>query len=326
MTMRKIAMPVPYKDKDIKIMTKLDNDKRPITGKTNKETLQFMKGRYLVIRDFIPKEIIDFTMDVIKTMEASDSMGGHWIQENDIIFNSPQDSLKKSFGGHTHPAAVALHRYVWEKLKGVIDLDLKETYAYTRKYIRGAYLKSHTDRPSCEVSATLCLDYKSDDGTPWKIWCQPDRDYVDEVHDQDFIYNHTQGRKTHKERIENGAVCVSLEPGDIMLYQGPNIPHWRDYFVGEYSYHMFLHFYNEGGNIRDLPHARTEPKPGMPDPVCVLQYDGRANRYVPCTKMKSEGFDRMMDMWNSKMRNDPEYEDIKLSNYVNNYNWIEENE
>ena len=91
-------MPVPYKDKDIKIMTKLDNDKRPITGKTNKETLQFMKGRYLVLRDFIPKEILDFTMDVIKTMEACDSVGGHWKQEDDIIYNSPKDSLKKSFG------------------------------------------------------------------------------------------------------------------------------------------------------------------------------------------------------------------------------------
>ena len=240
--MRKIAMPVPYKDKDVKIMTKLDNDKRPVTGKTNKETLQFMKGRYLVLKDFIPKEIIDFTMDVIKTMEESNSMGGHWSQESDIIHNSPKDSLYKSYGGHTHPAAVALHRYVWEKLKGVIDLDLKETYAYTRKYVRGAYLKAHTDRPSCEVSATLCLDYKTDDGSPWKIWCQPDRDYVDDAHDQDFIYTHTQG-KTHKERLENGAVSVSLEPGDIMLYQGPNIPHWRDYFVGEYSYHMFLHFF-----------------------------------------------------------------------------------
>ena len=30
--------------------------------------------------------------------------------------------------------------------------------------MRGAYLSPHLDRPSCEISATLCLDYKSDDG------------------------------------------------------------------------------------------------------------------------------------------------------------------
>ena len=36
-------------------------------------------------------------------------------------------------------------------------MDLRETYSYTRKYDRGAYLRAHTDRPSCEISATVCL-------------------------------------------------------------------------------------------------------------------------------------------------------------------------
>ena len=47
-------------------------------------------------------------------------------------------------------------------------MDLRETYSYTSKYVRGAYLGSHTDRPSCEISATLCLDYLTDDNTHGK--------------------------------------------------------------------------------------------------------------------------------------------------------------
>ena len=34
-------------------------------------------------------------------------------------------------------------------------MDLQETYSFSRKYERGAYLKAHADRPSCEISATL---------------------------------------------------------------------------------------------------------------------------------------------------------------------------
>ena len=61
----------------------------------------------------------------------------------------------------------ALHKYVHDKLDDVIDMELGMTYSYTRRYDRGAYLGSHVDRPSCEISATLCLSYQTDDNTPW---------------------------------------------------------------------------------------------------------------------------------------------------------------
>lgn len=316
-------MPVPYDKKDIKIKTYIDGDKRPVTGKTNKETLQFMKNRFVVLKNFVPKDVIDLTMDSWKTFEANPQMMNVVMtRETDIIQQSPEDSLRKSTGGHSFPPAVAMHRYIWEKLKGVIDLDLKETYAYSRKYERGAYLKAHTDRPSCEVSVTMCLDYKTDDGTPWKIWVQPDRDYVDEAGDQERIYNITQN-KPHKQRKEDGAICVSLEVGDILLYQGPNIPHWRDYFVGEYSYHMFLHYYNVGGRITTLPFGSTEVKKGMPDQIGVLDFDGRGDRYEGCSGYRREAFDKFSKFWNAKNAGDPQYDEVKFSEHINYYDHIE---
>lgn len=319
-------MPVPYDKKDVKIRTFVKGDKRPVTGRTNKETIQFMKNRFLVLKNFIPKDVIDMTMDNWKTIENNKAMYKSIMRrEEDIIFESPSNSLYKSDGGHSFPPAVAMHRYVWEKLKGVIDLDLKETYAYSRKYERGAYLKSHTDRPSCEVSVTMCLDYKSDDGKPWKIWVQPDKCYLSESSDQNHIYNITQA-KPHKQRKEDGAVQVSLEVGDLLLYQGPNIPHWRDYFVGDYTYHMFLHFYNVGGGIKDLPHARVDVKPGMPEYVCAIDYDGRANRYESGSDYRRESFDKFSTFWKDITHGDPKYADIDLADYVNNYNHIEVDE
>ena len=29
------------------------------------------------------------------------------------------------------------------------------------------------------------------------------------------------------------------------LVSGPNVVHWRDTFIGDYSYHMFLHYFSD---------------------------------------------------------------------------------
>ena len=52
-----------------------------------------------------------------------------------------------------------------EELSGV---SLLPTYAYFRVYKGGDILKKHKDRPSCEISATLCLGYAAP--KPWPIW------------------------------------------------------------------------------------------------------------------------------------------------------------
>ena len=41
-----------------------------------------------------------------------------------------------------------------EELTGI---ELWATYAFYRVYKQGDILKHHTDRPACEVSATICL-------------------------------------------------------------------------------------------------------------------------------------------------------------------------
>lgn len=248
------------------------------SGKTNKLTREFIENRFVVLRNFIPKDIITMTLDTWKTIENNPNYNSTFFSlEDDIIHDSPKDTLQKSEGCYCFPPAVGLHRWLRDNLRGVIDLRLRETYSYTRKYTRGAYLKAHTDRPACEISTTICLDYKTDDNTPWKIWVQNDRDYLPIAGDQENIYNITQGAPKRDKK----GISVSLEPGDVLLYQGPNIPHWRERLLGDYSYHMFLHFYNEFSEVRHLDGATYSIKPSVPKPEsrCVLDYDGRRNRW-----------------------------------------------
>ncbi len=80
---------------------------------------------------------------------------------------------------------------------------LHPTYAYFRVYKHGDVLKRHTDRPSCEISVSLCLGYNASGS--WPIW------------------------------LEQTGVAKSfaLEPGDGLVYKGVETPHWRDSFAGE---------------------------------------------------------------------------------------------
>ena len=299
----KIAMPVPFDAKTIDYY--ITDEGRKVRGRTNPETWQLVKNRYIVLRDFLPKEIIRFAMDIWK---ADEENGGLYTNQEvkDITYKNPQSSIGKSKGGYCTPWGVALHGFIHNKLKDYIDLDLRETYSYTRRYERGAYLGSHTDRPSCEISATLCLDYQTDDNKPWKIWVRNDKNYANTS--AETVKNESQDLN-HRERVKNNCKSISLEPGDILLYQGPNIPHWRDYLLGEYSYHLFVHFFNASSKmsqIDDFIIGRNHDVETAQEKY-ALELDGRANRWT-----KQQTIEEFAIFDNN-------YYQTEYQNFVNNY-------
>ena len=295
---------------------------KKVSGKTTPETWALWKDRYVVLRNFIPKEIINMRLDAWKTVEQNENWDSAimYREEKDITHMTPDDAINKSKGGYCTPWAVALHRYIRDRLTDVIDMNLKETYSYTRKYDRGAILTSHTDRPSCEISATLCLDYHTDDGKPWKIWVQNDQDYID-FEDNEKLVEITQGVSPRK-RIENGAKCVELEVGDILLYQGPNIPHWRDRLLGDYSYHIFVHFFHQHSKIGMLDDATYVPKDKIGGENIVLEYDGRKNRYETDIDESADRRRKFMDFikwWDNGLYRDTKG---KKGDFCNNYDHL----
>jgi len=331
---------------DKKITQKFKDDftkgkETPYVGKTDQNTIDFVENRYIVLRDFIPKEIITMTMDAWKVIERNPEQHKLYFElEGDIIHDSPKSTLQKSYGSYCFPPAVALHHWLRNALRDVLDLRLKETYSYTRKYQRGAYLKAHTDRPSCEVSTTICLDYKTDDNTPWKIWGNGKQNWILRKQDQEDIWNEVQNIP-HRERLKNGSVRIALEVGDVLVYQGPNMVHWRDYLLGEHSYHMFLHFHNANSEIRKMKDAtyemgwseyagpnkdrygtKLEDTSGVVgEPRSALDYDGRRNRYDTTADkdkiFEKKMFERFTDSYD-------DYSSEELAEHVNNYKWEQE--
>lgn len=114
------------------------------------------------------------------------------------------------------------------------------TYAYARLYAPGEELKVHTDRESCEISATITLGFEGD---VWPIYVG---DYTDDEDSGEEVI--TQQGETkyiiNKSKIE-------MEVGDAVIYRGMDKVHWRrKYKQGQWQAQVFLHYVDQNG-----PHA-----------------------------------------------------------------------
>ena len=94
-------------------------------------------------------------------------------------------------------------------------LKLYPAYTYARIYKKGDILKRHKDRFSCEISTTMNLA-----GDDWPIYLEPSGE---------------TGKK---------GVKVDLNPGDMLVYRGQELEHWREKFKGKECVQVFLHYNN----------------------------------------------------------------------------------
>jgi predicted 2-oxoglutarate/Fe(II)-dependent dioxygenase YbiX len=101
-----------------------------------------------------------------------------------------------------------------------VGRTLLPTYTYARIYRPGEILKKHKDRPSCEISATLTLGY--DAKNVWPIFFD-----------------------------EEKQIPISLEVGELAVYKGCEVLHWRTSFKGNWHVQVFLHYVDANGPYKD---------------------------------------------------------------------------
>lgn len=105
-----------------------------------------------------------------------------------------------------------------EKISGC---ELYPTNSVLRIYQNGGILKKHVDRPTCEYSATLTIGYDATDLYP--IWVQN----------------------------KNESIPIYLDRGDMLVYKGCEVPHWRETFTGRNWIQLFLHYVDANGKFRE---------------------------------------------------------------------------
>ena len=139
----------------------------------------------------------------------------------------------QSFSHYAPWAFESLLETIRPDVEKASKLELYPTYSYARIYYKGAPLEKHTDRYSCEISATVCVEI--DEENPWDIFFET---------------------KTGKE------VCLKMEPGDIAVYRGVELTHWREPYKGRKHIQAFLHYVDVNGPYSAFKYD-TRPMLGM---------------------------------------------------------------
>ena len=146
------------------------------------------------------------------------------------------------FSKYGDPIMDALLSLSHAKMEELTAMELVPTYSYHRLYTKGTELKRHQDRPSCEISTTLCLGYDISNIDASKY---PDYDWP-------MYVKEPSGKE----------VGINMKPGDMIIYRGCDIEHWREPLWANNHAQVFLH-YNEKGGEYDIPFD-GRPLLGMP--------------------------------------------------------------
>jgi len=213
--------------------------------------MSFKKNKYQVIRGAISKELADIGYTYLQISAEAD----HWMLENYVthsgnwlVGNFHDKQVPGSYAKYADRLMETLLIKTIPVMKDKTGLNLIPTYSYTRLYRTGNILNRHKDRPSCEISTTLNLG-----GDSWPI-------FIDPTGADNVI-------KEYEGIIKPGApkgIKVDLKPGDMLIYSGCELEHWREPFQGKLCGQVFLHYNHANGPFAKSNLYDKRPILGIP--------------------------------------------------------------
>ena len=199
----------------------------------------FKKHKYLVIRNAISFELANFAFNYFLMKRDATK----WMHDNNYVseftpgFGTWKDKqIPNTFSCYGDTFMETLMMKVLPVMEKHTALKLLPTYSYTRAYKKGDELKRHKDRPSCQISTTLHLG-----GNEWPIYIDP----------------------TGGDNVPTGN-RVDLKIGDMLVYSGCELEHWREPFKGNVCVQTFLHYNDANGRFGQENIFDKRPMLGIP--------------------------------------------------------------
>ena len=197
-----------------------------------------MIDNYKIVREAISKELAQFVYEyfLMKRQVARKFFDDRYISGYNLdwgVWNDEQ--VPETYSHYGDIAMETLLKGLKPLMEHETRLKLYETYSYARIYKTGDVLKRHKDRYSCEVSTTLNLG-----GDAWPIYLEP-------------------AGEEEKEGIK-----VILNQGDMLVYKGCDVEHWREKFEGENCGQVFLHYNDASDEKAEQNKYDGRPFLGLP--------------------------------------------------------------
>ena len=201
--------------------------------------MSFKKNKYSVLKNAISKELAAFVYQYFlnKRKVARVLFDQKYISpytEYCGVWNDQQ--VPNTYSHYGDMVMETLLQEVKPVMEKHTSLKLSETYSYARIYKKGDVLARHKDRYSCEISTTLNLG-----GDPWPIYLDPTG------------------------KVSQAGIEVNLNQGDMLIYSGCDLEHWREEFEGQDCGQVFLH-YNKA-NSKNAKKNQFDGRPfvGLPN-------------------------------------------------------------
>jgi len=200
--------------------------------------MSFKKNKYSILKKAISSELANFVYKYFlnKREVAKFLFANRYISpftEYYGVWNDEQ--VQNTYSHYSDIVMETLLQEVKPIMEKHTKLKLSETYSYARIYKEGDVLARHKDRYSCEISTTLNLG-----GDSWPIYLDP------------------TGKK------DQAGVKVQLDPGDMLIYSGCDLEHWREEFKGKNCGQVFLHYNKANSKIAKQNYLDKRPLLGLP--------------------------------------------------------------
>jgi len=206
--------------------------------------------KYKVIKNAVSYELANFCLNYfLLKRDAVEFMYKNNIHAESSLLGTWKD--KQIPNTYSHYADFVMETLLVKMLpvmKEHTGLDLIPTYSYARAYKKGDELKRHKDRPSCEISTTLNLG-----GDKWSI-------FIDPTGSNNVINEY---KNIHKPDAPKGDKVI-LDVGDMLVYSGCDLEHWREPFEGNICGQVFLHYNHLNGKYSSKNKFDGRPMLGLP--------------------------------------------------------------
>ena len=200
--------------------------------------MSFKKNKYSVLKNVINKEMADFCYAYFlnKRNVARVLFDSRYVSPFTEYWGTWNDEqVPNTYSHYGDLVMETLLQKVKPFMEKHTKLKLSETYSYARIYKEGDVLARHKDRYSCEISTTLNLG-----GDEWPIYLDP------------------TGKKGQ------AGIKITLKPGDMLIYSGCDLEHWREEFIGKDCGQVFLHYNKANSKMAKENALDKRPLIGLP--------------------------------------------------------------
>jgi hypothetical protein len=191
----------------------------------------YVADGYALVREIIPREVAGAFMAQLRQDLPPGPLKAPEGEPMDILRRPALDIAGASYR--------PFEFFLWALtpvMEQVTGRRLVPTYDYFRIYREGDVCRVHRDRPACEHSLSLTLDYS--DGVAWPLEVGRDRTAVVKQQVTDDFGDEPMS-------------SLAMEIGDAVAYQGVTHRHGRTVpNPNSWSAHLFLHWVDREG-----PHA-----------------------------------------------------------------------